>query len=185
MKPAEKKQTRVATKVERVTEFKNTDINDICDAAESTVLDNSMSFSVGSNRSDPLIRERLEAYWKGVLLVPERQLIVGRVDGTISSSIQLVKPSPSNQTSNFCGYIEQHFVAPWARGHGLAKELLTVAEKEAKNCGLTVLQLKVRANLDAAIKLYESCGYKRWGTLDKYEMIGGQMMAGHFYYKDI
>jgi ribosomal protein S18 acetylase RimI-like enzyme len=172
-------------KVEKISVFKNTDLEDICDATESTIIDNKDSFNIGLNRSEPPIRERLERYWKGVLLVPQRELIVGRLDGTISSSIQLIKPNPNNQTSNFSGSVDQHFVAPWARGHGLAKALVKAAEDEAKAIGLSVLRLRVNATLENAVKLYESSGFKRWGTLNKYEIIDGKMTAGHFYYKDI
>lgn len=172
-------------KVEKLNEFKNTDLNDLCDATESTILDNKSSFNIGLKRSDLLVRERLEAYWKGVTLVPERQLIVGRLDGTIAASIQLIRPNPNNQTSSFSGSVDQHFVAPWAREHGLAKLLLKAAEEEAKKLGLSVVRLRVNATLATAIKLYESCGYKRWGTLDKYEILDGKMTGGHFYYKDI
>ena len=173
------------TKVEKITKFKNTDLDDLCDATESTITDDALSFSIGLKRSEPLVRERLENYWKGVLLVPERELIVGRLDGVITSSIQLMKPTPNNQTSNFAGLVSQHFVAPWARGYGLAKDLLKAAEQEAIDAGLTVLKLSAREDLDGAIKLYESQNYKKWGTLAKYEMIDGKMFAGHFYYKDL
>lgn len=183
MEPASEKQVQI--KVERIQVFKGSDLSDLCDATESTILDDGLSFSIGLNRAEPPVRDRLEAYWKGVLLVPERQLIVGRIDGVIASSIQLVKPTPNNQTSSFCGSVDHHFVAPWARGHGLAKELLKAAQRNAKEEGLEVLRLNVRANLEAAIQLYEQLGYKRWGTLDKYEKIDGEMIAGFYYYKDL
>lgn len=184
MESAEKK-AAVDIVVEKLNKFKNNDLNDICDATESTILDSGSSLNIGLKRSEPLVRERLENYWKGVVLVPERQLIVGRLDGVIASSIQLIKPNPNNQLSDFSGLVDQHFVAPWAREHGLAKLLLKAAEAEAKECGLSVLRLRVNAKMEKAIKMYESCSYKRWGTLDKYEIIDGKMTAGHFYYKDI
>ena len=37
----------------------------------------------------PPPRQVLENYWKGVLLVPERRLVVGRLDGIIAGSAQL------------------------------------------------------------------------------------------------
>jgi ribosomal protein S18 acetylase RimI-like enzyme len=183
--PLEKKKSQVKIKIERLNDFKNTDLTDLCDATETTILDSSLSFNIGLKRSEPLVRERLEAYWRGVSLVTERVLIVGRLDGVIASSIQLIKPNPNNQTSKFSCSINHHFVAPWARGHGLAKQLLTAAEDEAKASGLSLIKLNVRADLDGAIKLYESCGYRRWGTLDKFEIIEGKMIAGHFYCKDL
>lgn len=172
-------------KVELLRSLNTMDLNDLCDAAESTLLDNALSFNIGMNRTRPSTRESLEAYWKGVLLVPERMLIIGRIDGVIAASVQLIKPAPDNQTSAFCGTIERHFVAPWARGHGLARALISEAERYAKEAGLSLLRLSVRSNLAAAIALYESFGYIRFGTLEKYEMVDGKMLAGHFYYKDI
>jgi RimJ/RimL family protein N-acetyltransferase len=119
------------------------------------------------------------------LLVPERVLIVGRIDKTIASSIQLIKPAPSKKTRSFSGKVDHHFVAPWARGHGLAKLLLQKTEDQALENGISFLRFNVRDGLDAAIKLYESCGYQRWGTLDQYEKINGKMIAGHYYCKDL
>lgn len=181
----QEKDKEVIASVERITAFKGPDLVDLCDATESTISDDAYSFNIGMNRTQIPPRERLEAYWKGVLMVPERELIVGRVDGVIAASVQLVRPSPSNQTSAFAGSVDHHFVATWARGHGLAKMLLKAAEKEAKRHGLSVLRLSVRSNLESAIALYEHAGYKRWGELDKYEMVDGQMLSGYFYYKDL
>ncbi|MAS86960.1 MAG: GNAT family N-acetyltransferase [Micavibrio sp.] len=171
--------------IEALDRYEATDLGDLCDATESTLEDNRLSFSIGMDRTEAPARQKLEAYWKGVLLVPERKLIVGRLDTTIASSIQLVKPAPSNQTSAFAGFLDHHFVAPWARGFGLAKGLIEKAEEEAKKENLSVLRLSVRANLDPAIAMYESVGYKRWGTLDQYELVDGQMLAGHFYVKEL
>ncbi len=171
--------------VEKLSQFKGTDLTDLCDATESTISDDSLSFSIGLGRVDSQIRDQLESYWKGTLLVPERVVIVGRLEGVIAASIQLIKPSPNNQTGVFAGMVDNHFVAPWARGYGLAKELLKAAEREAATAGLSILKLSVRNNLKTAIKLYETFGYTRWGTLDKYEKIDGKFIAGYFYYKDI
>ncbi len=175
----------VDVKVESLKEFKGSDLTDLCEASESSFLDNSLSFSIGTSRTKMPTRQQLESYWRGVLLVPERELIVGRIDGVIASSIQLLKPAPNNQTSYFSGSVDHHFVAPWARGHGLAKALIIAVEEKAKESGLTVLRLSVRENLIAAIKLYESFGYQKWGTLDKYEKVENKMLAGFFYYKDL
>lgn len=171
-------------KIEKVDALPGTDLQELCDATEATMND-TFGFSIGFNRSEPPIRERLENYFKGVLLVPERQLIIGRYDGTICGSIQLVKPARSNQTSAFAASVDNHFVAPWARGHGIARKLLEAAEEEARACKFTLLKLSVRATREAAIHLYETCNYTRWGTLDKYEIMAGEMVAGHFYYKDL
>jgi len=130
-------------------------------------------------------RQRLEAYWRGVVLVPERTLFLGRIDGSVAGSVQLVKPPPAYEAVHFTTQIETPFVVPWARGHGLAKVLLEAAEAEARANGVSVMRLDVRATQDRAITLYESSGYRRWGTLDNYHKVSGDMIAGHFYVKDL
>lgn len=185
MTTAQKPKQIPAILIEKINSFKGTDLTDLCDATESTLSDDALSFNIGLGRVDTQAREHLEAYWKGVVLVPERELIIGRLDGMIAASIQLVKSSPNDQTSAFSATVDNHFVAPWARGFGLAKELLKAAENEALNAEISVLKLSVRSNLKTAIKLYEASGYKRWGTLTKYEKIDGKFISGYFYCKDI
>ena len=159
------------------------DLSDLCEATEQAIADVRNGFTVGFNRSEPLARERLESYWKGVLMVPERVLIIGRIDGVIGGAIQFVKPSPINQTSSFTALVENHFVVQWARGHGLARELLAFCEREALEYGLGVLRASVRSDMTDAIKAYEERGFVRWGELEAYERIDGKLLPGSFYYK--
>lgn len=170
--------------IENIEQLSEKDLHELCEATQAALQDAS-GFTIGFKRTDSPVRAQLEAYWKGVIMVPERQLIIGKLDNVVASSIQLVKPSPSNQTAAFAASVENHFVAPWARGHGLARELLKAVEDKARKLGFTVLRLSVRADQQAAIHLYETSGYSKWGTLEKYEIINNQMVAGYFYYKDI
>ena len=171
--------------VEKLDGFKSSDLEDLCTATEKTLDDDATSFSIGFNWLKSPTIDRLESYWNGLVLVPERQIFVGRVDGTVASAAQLVKPAPSNQAQCFACSLREHFVAPWARGHGLARKLLNAVEDEAAKLNFKVLKLEVRSTQDAAISLYETNGYKKWGELDKYEMVGGKYVAGYFYYKDL
>lgn len=170
--------------IEYVEQLSEKDLQELCEAT-AVALQDSTGFTIGFKRTEAPVRAQLEAYWKGVLMVPERQLILGKLDNVVAASIQLVKPAPSNQTSAFAASVESHFVATWARGHGLARELLKTAEDRARRIGVSMLRLSVRADQHAAVHLYETSGYVKWGTLDKYELINGQMLAGYFYYKDL
>lgn len=165
---------------DEVTELKYAELHELCNATEVAIRE-----GIGFNWVSPPTSDMLESYWKGVLLVPERVLFIGRLDNVVAAAIQLVKPSPSKETSAFAASIEGHFVAPWARGHGLAKALLHEAEREARRGGFTSLRLAVRETQEAAIKLYEESGYIRWGTLPAYEFVNAHMVAGHFYYKNL
>lgn len=133
----------------------------------------------------PPPRWRLAAWWRGVLTIPERELWLGRLDGRAVGSIQLVKPAPAHEAGRFAASIDTHFVAPSARGHGLARMLLDAAEDSARRHGYSVMRLDVRETQVRAIRLYESRGYERWGTLDRYHRVEGAMIAGHFYIKDL
>jgi ribosomal protein S18 acetylase RimI-like enzyme len=168
--------------IEKLNQYSGPELSDLCDATEATMSD-TKGFTIGFSHWETPHRNLIEDYFRGILLVPERQLIIGRLDGVIAGSIQLVKPNLNNQTTSFAASVDNHFVAPWARGYGIAKGLLMAAEEEATTHHCSVIKLSVRETRDAAIKLYETSGYKRWGTLDKYEMVGNQMIAGYFYYK--
>lgn len=167
-------------RAERIQEFRYADLTELVQATEDAIRD-----GIGFNWMVPPGKDVLETYWKGVLVVPERVLFVGRLDGTIAGSVQLVKPGPSKETSSFAASIEAHFVAPWARGHGIAKLLLEAAEREARSLGYSVLRLSVRETQEAALSLYEENGYVCWGVLPTYEFVNAKMIAGRFYYKNL
>ena len=112
--------------VEKKTTMTDAELNELAIAMEDAIRD-----GIGFNWLAPPMRETLESYARGVLMVPSRSLFVGKLDGTIASAIQLVRPSKTKETSAFAATIEAHFVAPWARGHGLALMLLAEAEREA------------------------------------------------------
>ena len=48
---------------------------------------------------------------------------------------------------------------------------------------LVVLNLDLRDTQRAAIGLYESLGYRRWGTHPSYAQVEGRVVPGHYYYK--
>lgn len=165
-------------RVERITSFTPADLSDLCDATEDAIKD-----GIGFNWLNPPPRNVMTQFWEGVLMVPERVLFGGRLDGVLCASVQLLKPPASKQTSAFAATIVSHFVAPWARGHGLARSLLMAAEAEARAQGFGVIHLSVRATQEAAIKLYEETSYVRWGVQPAFERVGNGIVAGHHFSK--
>ncbi|WP_448205296.1 N-acetyltransferase family protein [Azospirillum sp. sgz302134] len=166
--------------IERVEALKTGDLHDLCDAA-----DDAIKVGGGFGWVAPPPRDVMERYWKGVLVVPERILFVARLDGVIAGSAQLVKPARNNEAQAHAAALTTSFVAPWARGHGLAKRLTQAVEEEARASGFRVLNLDVRETQQAAIALYEDLGFKRWGTHPFYALVDGKRLAGHFYVKDL
>ncbi len=154
------------------------DLNDLCDAAEAAIRDGG-----GFGWLSPPPRDVLEAYWRGVVLIPERDLMVGRLDGVIAGSCQIFRPARNNEAQGFACNLTTYFVAPWARGHGLSAKLIEAAELHAKEEGFQILNLDVRETQVAAIKLFERLGYIQFGEHPYYARVGGRNVTGCFYYK--
>ena len=157
-----------------------TDLSDICDAAEAAIADGG---GFGWVKRPP--RHIMEAYWKGVALVPDRRIFVARLDGTIAGSAILVRPPRNNEAQAFAGQLTGMFVAPWARNRGLGRQIAELAEMTARELGVEVLNLDVRDTQDAAIRLFESLGYRRWGQHPAYARVEGKILSGHFLWKPL
>lgn len=156
------------------------DVNDLCDA-----MDAAIESGGGFGWVVPPPREVMERYWRGVLVVPERNLLLARLDGVVCGAVQLVEPSRHNEAQSFSASLLAAFVAPWARGRGVGRKMIETAEKLAFEMGYRVLQLDVRETQESAIHLYESMGYRRWGTNPAYALAAGRMISGYYYSKQI
>lgn len=171
---------RPRKQVERVQELVDRDLQDLCEATDMAILDGG-----GFGWLEPPPRDFLEAYWRGVILVPERELFVARLNGTVCGSAQLVSPPRNNEAQRFAATVQSAFIAPWARSHGLARDLIVAVEARARARRFRVLNLDVRETQEAAIKLYEGLGYICWGTHPHYAWVRGKTVPGRFYYKDL
>ncbi|MSP52137.1 MAG: GNAT family N-acetyltransferase [Alphaproteobacteria bacterium] len=166
------------TEIERLTEFRPGDLDALCEATEEAI-----AVSIGFDWINMPSRQMVEKYWRGVLLVPERELFVARLDNAIVGTCQLVRPAVNNEAGAFNGTITAFFVVPYARGHGLARGLLERVSDHARSSGYKMLSLDVRETQTAAISLYESAKFVRWGTKPRYAFVDGKYIAGFFYFK--
>ncbi len=174
------RQHAIDTRVEQLDAFTGPDLHDLCDAADAAIVDGG-----GFGWLSPPPRERMENYWRGVLLIPERRLFVARLDGVIAGSAQLVLPTPNNEATSAVSTLTTFFVAPWARGYGLALRLVQAVEEAARTAGFKVLSLDVRETQELAIQIYQQLGYQRWGTNPRYAFVEDQWVRGFYYYKDL
>ncbi len=175
---SDSRNTVAAISVGRLTRYSGDDLENLCEATESAITEGG-----GFGWLKPPPRQVLENYWKGVLLVPERRLVVGRLEGVVAGSAQLSRAPRNNEAQAFAGTLTSAFVAPWARGHGLGRGIVLEIERLGRELGLAVLNLDLRDTQKAAIGLYESLGYRRWGTHPVYARVEGRIVPGHYYYK--
>jgi putative acetyltransferase len=66
------------------------------------------------------------------------------------------------------GELKRMYVSPQCRGQGVAKQLLSLLESKAVECGCALLQLETGPFQPEALGLYEACGYERRGPFGKY-----------------
>ena len=75
-------------KAELCTNLSKVDLQELCEATEEAILAGG-----GFGWVFPPANKTLQDYWKGVLLIPERVLIVGKLDNIVAGSVQLIKPA--------------------------------------------------------------------------------------------
>ena len=165
---------------EHVTQLSAGDLSDIVDACTQAIVEGG-----GFGWLTPPDRPDMEKYWRGVLLMPGRNLFVSRVDGVISGAAQLIETPANLEAQRHSAQISGHFVAPWARGRGNGKAIVRGIEYFAREAGYSVLKLDLRETQTAAIALYNGLGYVRWGINPYYAMVDGKMVEGYYYTKKI
>lgn len=156
------------------------DLNDLCDATDSAI-----EAGGGFGWVELPARDILERYWQGIVTMPSRKLIVGRLDGTICGTALITMPAGNNQAQEHAAQLSSIFVAPWARQYGLARMIIEHAETTSKDLGFSVINMDIRETQEAAIALCESMGYVHMGSHPFYARVGGEYIAGRHYYKMI
>ncbi|MBP0444612.1 GNAT family N-acetyltransferase [Roseomonas sp. SSH11] len=166
--------------VERVVALSDADLEDLCEATDAAIIEGG-----GFGWVAPQGRMALARHFRGVLLVPERELFVARLDGHLVGSAQLVRPARNNEALAWAAQLTHAYIAPYARGYGLARMMVNRVEERAAALGHRVLNLDVRETQRTAIELFERLGYIRWGTHPAYARVEGRTVAGHHYYKTL
>ena len=175
-----KKQKKINISVDLLSSINKVDLADICNITEQAIK---AGGGFGWLKVPP--RDILNKYWKGIILVNNRKLIAGRLNNCIAGTLQLMFNPSNNEVQQHICNITSHFVAPWARGHGLAKAMIDKAEKISKESGSNCVQLDVRETQKAAIQLIKSKDYKQWGTNPNYAIVDGNIIKGLYFFKKI
>ncbi len=175
------KKTEAILSVEFVEEqLSPNDLNDLCDATDAAI-----EAGGGFGWVDLPSREILESYWRGVVTAPMRELFVARMDGVICGTTQVILPLKNNEAQGHIVVLTTNFIAPWARGYGLAKKLLEEVERKISRDGYAVINLDVREGMESAISLYEAMGYQQFGKHPYSVRVKGETIESLHYYKVI
>lgn len=167
--------------VEHITQaLSSQDLNDLCDATDAAIESGG-----GFGWIELPARESLERYWQGVITAPTRLLFVARLDGVICGTTQVVLPPGNNEAQGHVVHLTTNFVAPWARGYGVARLLLETVEAHCKENGYAVINLDVRETMQRAIEVYEGLGYQKFGEHPYSVRVKGQTIKSLYYYKVI
>ena len=87
--------------------FDDHDLHALCEATDAAIIDGG-----GFGWVNPPGRRALETYFRGVLLVPERELFVARLNGDIVGSAILVRPPRNNEAQAFAAHLMHSYIAP-------------------------------------------------------------------------
>lgn len=166
--------------VERVKEFDAADLHDLCDAADAAIESGG-----GFGWLTPPDRHKMEGFWNGITLIPERFLWVGRLDGIMCSAVQLQRAPKNNEAQRYIGKVSTLFTAPWARGYGLSGKLLEAADDGAQKLGMKALHLDIRSTQGAGIAVIEKHGFERIGENPYYAEIDGAWVPGVYFTKKL
>ena len=99
--------------------------------------------------------------------------------------LQILRPPRNNEAQAFTCQLTTFFIAPWARGHGLAQMIVAESEALAKSEGFSMINLDVRSTQDRAIQSFEARGFTRYATNDFYARVNGDFVSGFYYRKEL
>ena len=168
----------VTTAVERLRAFGGDDLEDLCEATVAAIEDGG-----GFGWVKAPARTVLETYWNGVLLVPERVLFVARLNGTICGAVQLVAPPKNNEAQAFAAQLTGNFLAPWSRGHGLArrwwKRSRTRRAPAASPSSISTCARRRKPRSGSTRRWASSAGAR----IPPMRCVDGKVIPGYFYFK--
>ncbi len=171
---------KIIISVDSLKNLSEVDLADLCNITEQAI-----NAGGGFGWLRVPTREVLNEYWRKITEDKLSHLIVGRLNGVIAGTLQLSYEAPNIESRKNIAQIKRHFVAPWARGYGLAKSMIDFSEQKAKEDNIKSIQLAVRETQDAAVQLFSSKNYKIWGENPYYAFINGSFVKGIYFFKNL
>ena len=165
----------VAKYVETVDQLTERDINELSDTAEAAIYRVVVWMVVAATKSV------MEDYWRGVQMIPDRHLIIARLDKVIAQLPDYTPPK-NNEAQKFSCQLTT-FLLAWPR-EWQAQMIVAESEALAKSEGFLMINLDVRATQDRAIQSFEARGFKRYAT-NNYAKVSDDYVPGFYYHKEL
>lgn len=118
----------------------------------------------------PLSKKTAVAFWESSLAAADRgeRIVLGaRENGVLISTVTLLTNCPENQPHR--AEIAKLMTRVRSRGKGVARRLVTEAERIAADLGKTLLNLDTAAD-EGAAGFYESLGFHKTGVIPDYAL---------------
>ena len=171
---------KINISVDTINKLSEVDLADLCNITEQAI-----SAGGGFGWLRVPTRTVLNQYWNKITEDNLTNLIVGRLNGVIAGTLQLTYEEKNVESRKNIAQIKRQFVAPWARGYGLAKSMIDFSEEKAKEDNIKSIQLAIRETQEAAVKLFLSKDYQEWGKNPYYAFINGSFIKGIYFYKNL
>lgn len=133
--------------------------------------------------TDPPPRHFIENYFKGVLLVPEKLLLIARLDGNIVGVCEVTTPPQQKKSSLIAVSVDIFTVAPYALNVGVEQRLLSKMEQTISQLGFPIINVIIDETQKKLFQFYLQNDYQHWATHPYYQKIDGQLVKGLLLYK--
>ncbi|CAK7193360.1 hypothetical protein COMNV_01575 [Commensalibacter sp. Nvir] len=165
--------------IEHIASFDNEDdLHSICEALEASIL---AGYHCKWSKAPP--RHLIESYFTGLLLIPEKRLFIGRMDGTIVGLCEVTLPPKQDDSPCISVEINCFATAPYATGLGIGRKMLTKMEQTVTQLGFPIINASINETQTKLLQFYIKNDYQHWATHPYYQKINGQILKGYMLYK--
>ncbi|CAI3935166.1 Phosphoribosylformimino-5-aminoimidazole carboxamide ribonucleotide (ProFAR) isomerase (HisA) (PDB:4U28) [Commensalibacter papalotli (ex Botero et al. 2024)] len=154
------------------------ELHSLCETLEASIIE-----GYHCKWTKPPPRHLIENHFKGVLLVPEKTLLVARLDGNIVGICEVNTPPKQINSCDISVKIDIFTVAPYALNMGIEQRLLAKMEQIVSQLGFPIINVIIDETQKKLLQFYLQNEYLHWATHPYYQRIDGQIVKGLFLYK--
>lgn len=165
--------------IEQIVSLDNEEeLHALCETLEASIIE-----GYHCKWTKPPPRHFIESHFKGVLLVPEKLLLIARLDGNIVGICEINTPSKQGDSCDIAVKIDIFAVAPYALNIGVEQRLLSKMEQVVSQLGFPIINITIDETQKRVLQFYLQNEYVHWATHPYYQRIDGQIVKGLFLYK--